>query len=116
METIITTKKVKCDNCGNYIRQPKYHKEMIGICCWKCFNMPKHKYYEIVLFKYFHKIQELEKENSKLRDKLDIADRPRMPEPDLTPFRKKYTNWKTYNPPPTKYDYTNDGKIIIKFD
>ena len=114
METIITSKKVKCDNCGNYIRQPKYHKEMIGICCFKCFNMPKHKYYEIVLFKYFHKIQELEKENSKLRKKLNIADKPAMPKPDIT-FRKKYTNWRDYKPP-TEHKKTPDGRFIVSFD
>ena len=38
METIITEKKMKCDNCNNYIRKPKYYKEMIGTCCFKCFN------------------------------------------------------------------------------
>ena len=113
MDTIITSKKVKCDNCGNYIRQPKYHKEMIGICCFKCFNMPKHKYYEIVLFKYFHKIKELEEENGKLRKKLNIPEKSRMPKPDLA-FRKKYTNWKTYNPPPQLA--TPDGKFLISFD
>lgn len=117
METIITSKKVKCDNCGNYIRQPKYHKELIGICCFKCFNMPKHKYYEICLFKFFNKIKDLENENTKLRKRLNIPEKQRMPEPEIE-FRKrcKKTCWKDYKPPKEEYERDIDGKIIVKFD
>lgn len=105
MDTIITTKKVKCDNCSNYIRQPKYHKEMIGLCCFKCFNMAKHKYYEIVLFKYFNKIKGLEEEIIKYKKKLNIALSPRMPEPDIFNNNKK-----------KQFNYSKDGKIILSFD
>ena len=109
METIITEKKMKCDNCSNYIRQAKYHKEMLGICCFKCFKMAKHKYYEIVIFKYFNKVKELEEENRKLRKKLGIPNIPRMPEPEL----KKDNTWKEYK---SVHEYSEDGKIIVKFD
>ena len=114
METIITAKKVTCDNCGNYIRQPKYHKEMVGLCCFKCFNMPKHKYYEICIFKYFNKIKELEEENGKLRKKLGFQNCPRMPKPDFE-FRKKKQSYKDYKSI-IKYDYDDEGKILLKFD
>ena len=106
MDTIITTKKLKCDNCSNFIRQPKYHKEMIGICCFKCFNMAKHKYYEIVLYKYFNKIKILEEEIIKYKKKLNISLPPRMPEPDWNPDH----NHKK------KFNYSKDGKIILSFD
>tara|TARA_R110001632_G_C11041226_1_gene383279 strand:+ start:32 stop:361 length:330 start_codon:yes stop_codon:yes gene_type:complete len=109
METIITEKKVKCDNCSNYIRQPKYHKEMIGICCFKCFKMAKHKYYEIVIFKYFQKVKELEEENIKLKKRLGIAQNPRMPKPEL----KKDNTWKEYK---SITNFSKDGKIIVSFD
>ena len=109
MDTIITTKKVKCDNCGNYIRQPKYHKEMIGICCFKCFNMAKHKYYEIVIYKYFNKIKLLEEEIIKYKKKLNISLPPRMPEPKL--YEKK--GWKDCK---SNINYSEDGNVIVDFN
>ena len=108
METVITQKKVKCDNCSNYIRKPKYHKEMIGICCFKCFKMPKHKYYEIVIFKYFNIVKELEEENRKLKKRLGLALSPRMPKPVF----KKDNTWKEYK---TIVNYDANGKVIVEF-
>lgn len=113
METIITAKKVRCDNCGNYIRQPKYHKELIGICCFRCFSMSKTKYYEICLFKYFNKIKKLEDENCKLRKKLNIKELPRMPEADIIQ-RKKHKSWR--DAPDKEYERDEKGQIIIHFD
>ena len=110
METIITEKKVKCDNCSNYVRQAKYHKEMIGICCYKCFTMPKHKYYEVVIFKYFQKVKQLEEENIKLKKKLGLANSPRMPKPE---FKKQSNNWKEYAP---IANFDKKGNVIISFD
>tara|TARA_R110001632_G_scaffold101985_2_gene209981 strand:+ start:174 stop:380 length:207 start_codon:yes stop_codon:yes gene_type:complete len=68
--------------------------------------MAKHKYYEIVIFKYFNKIKKLEEEIIKYKKKLNISLPPRMPEPNIK-YKKDYVS---------TLELSKDGKIMVSFD